>query len=993
MSGGFYFPGGGLLLIGLVINLLAAHTVRFTVQARGKRLVAGFGAIAAAIAFTWLVIASGNLSEGIQDAPLISWGALWLVFEAALAGIAAAGVFCVAALPWSQPILRVIVGCLSVALGTLTLWLTITGTRPDPAGIRILWQLVEGTAAGLALWAACWLVFKKRAGIVVIHAGIGLMMFNELFVYVTAVESQLRLREGEARNYTDDIRSVELAVTDRSAAKEDDAVVVPKSLLQEGSLVHDDRLPFDVQVVQFFENSELSDLAPSDKAVADAGQGRDMIPMAVRAATATDTDQRVDTASAIVKLLKKGTNDSLGTYLISGALDKPDKVDVGGKTYQIALRFKRVYKPYAVRLIETRKDDYMGTNRPRNYSSDIQVVDRELNKDFQRHIKMNEPLRFAGDTFYQSQFSQIGDVKYSTLSVVSNRGWMIPYVGCMIVVVGLLAHFLGVLFRFVRRMSAGDSTASTAARDIPAKPVLLGDSAAAEAARARSKLSNTGQTARAGTPTPNHASWVAIAADYFPWIVAAIGAAWIISKAIPPSTPAERMNLYEFGKLPVSYEGRLKPFDTLARNALAAISDKQTYLDDNKVEHPAIEWLLDVIADPEKAERLKVFRVQNPEVLDSLKLELRPRNGFLYSRKEITAKGFAEFKKQVDIARSVDKDSRTVAQKKMLELASRMSMFVELQEAFTPLPFPEFPSKEEIDKDEAGAHQAVIERMKAWYQDVDRYREALREMECPLAVPPTAKQTEWQPYAISVDLAALDDLIRTQQTHPGVRSLEAIFAAYNHGAAGTFNEEVQKYSDSLDISPPAPLTPTKVRFEIVFQSLRAVLLRHGALRRRFRPRLLRVPCLADRLGRAVPAGRVFVGDRGLGTAYSRARRTRVHRRIPARVHALFRRDLHWLGRRVARAGPGGRLPHRDWQSHRGRGRFRGADDLALPGVQPGYERRAERRHLRHARAGARHKVLALDARHLCDARLRDDVRRRVVGDHICPVGHLHAVAG
>ncbi len=242
-------------------------------------------------------------------------------------------------------------------------------------------------------------------------------------------------------------------------------------------------------------------------------------------------------------MLKKGTNDSLGTYLISGALDKPDKVDIGGKTYEIALRFKRVYKPYAVRLIETRKDDYMGTNRPRNYSSDIQVVDRELNKDFQRHIKMNEPLRFAGDTFYQSQFSQVGDLKYSTLSVVSNRGWMIPYVGCMIVVVGLLAHFLGVLFRFVRRMSAGDSTASIAARDIPAKPVLLGDSAAAEAARARSNLSKTGQTATAGAATPTHTSWVAIAADYFPWIVAAIGAAWIISKAIPPSTPTNTMNL------------------------------------------------------------------------------------------------------------------------------------------------------------------------------------------------------------------------------------------------------------------------------------------------------------------------------------------------------------------------------------------------------------------------------------------------------------------
>src|SRR5205807_2498422 len=147
------------------------------------------------------------------------------------------------------------------------------------------------------------------------------------------------------------------------------------------------------------------------------------------------------------------------------------------------------------------------------------------------------------------------------------------------------------------------------------------------------------------------------------------------------------------GKIPVSYEGRIKPFDTLARNALAAISDKQTYLDENKQEHPAIEWLLDVVANPEESDRLKVFRIQNPEVLDLLKLELRPRTGFLYSRKEI-GKSYVEFKKQVDLARSVDKDSRTIAQKKMLELASRISVFIELQESFTPLPFPELPSKE-----------------------------------------------------------------------------------------------------------------------------------------------------------------------------------------------------------------------------------------------------------------------------------------------------------
>jgi cytochrome c-type biogenesis protein CcsB len=840
VTGGFYFPGGGMLLVALVINLLAAHTVRFTVQARGRRLAVGIGAIAAAIGLTWLVIASGNLSEGIQDVPLISWGTLWVVFEAALAGIAAAGVFCVAALPWSQPVLRVVVGCLSAALGAVTIWLTLTGTRPDPAAIRILWQLVEGTIAGLALFGACWLVFKKRAGIVVIHAGIGLMMFNELFVYLTAVESQLRLREGEARNYTDDIRSIELAVTDRSPAKEDDTIVIPKSLLQEGQLIHDDRLPFDIQVVQFFENSELSDFAPGDKPAATGGQGLDTIPMVVRAATATDMDQRVDTSAAVVKLLKKGTTDSLGTYLVSGALDRPDKVDVGGKTYQIALRFKRVYKPYAVRLDETRKDDYMGTNRARNYSSDIHVVDRELNEDFTRHIKMNEPLRFAGDTFYQSQFQQFGDVKYSTLSVVSNRGWMIPYVACMIVVVGLLGHFLGILFRFVRRTMAADVTFARGATEVPAEPILLPEgsgtrrpSRAAElrsaAARSRSAISNADRQRANGAGAAAPASWASIAADYFPWIVAAIAAAWIISKAIPPSAPADTMNLYEFGKLPVMHEGRVKPLDSLARITLKDISDRQTYVDDEGHVHPAIEWFLDLVTNPEASADQKVFRIDSPDVLKILKLDPRPVDiashfgggkrkpgeGFRYSRNEI-AKSRTEFAKQVELARAADKRSQTVTQKKILDLANRISAYLEVQQSFTPLPMPELPTQDELTKGGDAARTAIFEQLQTWYQEMSRFHAHLKEVQGPLVVPPRDGQSEWQPYATAVDNAVIERAAHQLEPSASLRSLVTIFDAYRRGDATTFNKEVTSYRNAVDRSPPSPVNPAKVRFEAFF---------------------------------------------------------------------------------------------------------------------------------------------------------------------------------
>ena len=101
--------------------------------------------------------------------------------------------------------------------------------------MRILWQLIQGGAIGLVLLGGCTLVFKRRAGIVLIHAGVGLMMFNELYVGLTSVEGQMTLTAGDVHNYVEDVRSVELAVVDPSESNKDDVVVVPKSLLLLGS--------------------------------------------------------------------------------------------------------------------------------------------------------------------------------------------------------------------------------------------------------------------------------------------------------------------------------------------------------------------------------------------------------------------------------------------------------------------------------------------------------------------------------------------------------------------------------------------------------------------------------------------------------------------------------------------------------------------------------------------------------------------------------------
>ena len=75
-----------------------------------------------------------------------------------------------------------------------------------------------------------------------------------------------------------------------------------------------------------------------------------------------------------------------------------------------------------------------------------------------------------------------------------------------------------------------------------------------------------------------------------PIIVVVLCGAWLGRRAVPPRDADAAMKIHEFGRLPVVYQGRVKPFDTLARNSLTVISDRQTYKEGNGAEQPAIWW-------------------------------------------------------------------------------------------------------------------------------------------------------------------------------------------------------------------------------------------------------------------------------------------------------------------------------------------------------------------------------------------------------------------
>jgi cytochrome c biogenesis protein ResB len=109
----------------------------------------------------------------------------------------------------------------------------------------------------------------------------------------------------------------------------------------------------------------------------------------------------------------------------------------------------RYYKPYSITLLEFKHDIYPGTDIPSNFASKIHLRDLARGEDRDVLIRMNAPLRYGGETFYQASFEE-GD-RVSILQVVRNPAAITPYVACSLVAAGLIVQFLMHLSGFARK--------------------------------------------------------------------------------------------------------------------------------------------------------------------------------------------------------------------------------------------------------------------------------------------------------------------------------------------------------------------------------------------------------------------------------------------------------------------------------------------------------------------------------------------------------------
>jgi hypothetical protein len=300
----------------------------------------------------------------------------------------------------------------------------------------------------LAAHAKRFKLAKRKIGILIIHAGIILLLVGQFATDLFQVESLMRLTENQPMSYSEDGSNSELAVIDSSRPDFDEVVSFPDTRLAAAKEIKHEKLPFTIQVKHYLPNSRLARRAPMvDKEPPPATQGFGP-QLKLSAAPLTGKMDERNVRSAVLEIFNQ--RESLGTWLVSDLLDDPQAVAVGGKTYQLALRRARYYKPYSLELQKFTHEVYQGTSIPKNFASRVRLQRPDTREDREALIYMNNPLRYGGETYYQSGFDD-KDPRISILQVVRNPGWLTPYAACVLVSLGLVVQFLQHLIGFAMK--------------------------------------------------------------------------------------------------------------------------------------------------------------------------------------------------------------------------------------------------------------------------------------------------------------------------------------------------------------------------------------------------------------------------------------------------------------------------------------------------------------------------------------------------------------
>jgi ABC-type transport system involved in cytochrome c biogenesis permease subunit len=294
---------------------------------------------------------------------------------------------------------------------------------------------------------------------------------------------------------------------------------------------------------------------------------------------------------------------------------------------------------------------------------------------------------------------------------------------------------------------------------------------------------------------------------WLPWMVVALFAAWVIGSLRMPAD--KEWAFSEFGRLPVVANGRTQPFDSLARNSLLQLREKQTAnLEPWKewYQKPKIisanEWIVGVMMKSEEADQWPVFRIDNPDVKSLLGLSADPDlakklDGKHYSWIQIQPK-LADLRREAMRASNVEASKRRPYDQALLKLWNSQKIYNHLKVALGPASGGELDKaiKPYLDNVEAG-RTAFMAQMQKKPFDEAALNWLSAQTDTPLVVPVAnaakVKDQQWKHVA--------ENIVQTSNNGSApdfsIQAYNKMAKAYRAGEVAGFNTAVREYQTEL----------------------------------------------------------------------------------------------------------------------------------------------------------------------------------------------------
>ncbi len=290
----------------------------------------------------------------------------------------------------------------------------------------------------------------------------------------------------------------------------------------------------------------------------------------------------------------------------------------------------------------------------------------------------------------------------------------------------------------------------------------------------------------------------------FPWSLL-IGCVLFVAYGLKPLKPQNGFDSNGFGRLPVLVNGRIKPFDTVARTSLLIIRGKQTFQTEDGRQPDPTEWLLEVMMRPQQADRNKIFRIDHPDILGLFGWQQAGEKYFSFRQ---LAPFLDEVERQGKMAGAVESQLRSPFQKEISKLYNRLGLYHRLKNSLRVEGAVDFhnevalyqkaiaPGADAIRKREAGQpfNRQDLDLILGF---ADRY-DFLAKSAYVLSVPPL-REGESPESWVSIGQSLLETM-KNGEVHPAVHHYAVMASAYENSDPQLFNQALSQYRSLLNRS-------------------------------------------------------------------------------------------------------------------------------------------------------------------------------------------------